>query len=521
MNPRQFVWSVLATDADFGPDGALYFSDWVEGWDKPNKGRLYRALDPSRRGDPLIQQVKTLLAEGMEPRSIDELAKLLAHPDMRVRQEAQFELAGRGDNGRAALTQVARSAQNQLARIHAIWGLGQVARTNRDGRRQSQWSTLEPLLADADPEIRVQAAKVLGEAKESNAFAGLIRLLSDASPRVRLLAAIAVGKLGRSEAIGPLLAMLRANGDQDPYLRHAGVMGLAGSGNIADWRRASHDSSAAVRMGVLLALRRVGAPEIAEFVNDPDPRLVLEAARAINDVPITAAMPALATLPVTANTPLPLARRILNANFRLGGAGNAAAMAEAASRSDVSSSARTMALRLLADWAKPSGRDAIMGLWRPISPRPSQAAADALRPKLAAILASSSEYVRDAAVPAIAALGIKDASPRLAELATDRRQSDNTRSLALKALDQLADPRRIDAAQRLDFAWIPKPYRGAPRTGQGRSCRGDGTDSRSARTWLASRAARGDRRFGRHAWRPGQADPLRLARPVDRRPGSP
>ena len=87
VNPRQFVWSVLATDADFGPDGALYFSDWVEGWDKPNKGRLYRVLDPSRRGDPLIQQVKTLLAEGMEPRSIDELAKLLAHPDMRVRQE--------------------------------------------------------------------------------------------------------------------------------------------------------------------------------------------------------------------------------------------------------------------------------------------------------------------------------------------------------------------------------------------------------------------------------------------------
>ena len=93
------------------------------------------------------------------------------------------------------------------------------------------------MLADADPEIRAQAAKVLGEAKESNAFAGLIRLLTDASPRVRLLAAIAVGKLGRSEAIGPLLAMLRANGDQDPYLRHAGVMGLVGSGNIADWRR--------------------------------------------------------------------------------------------------------------------------------------------------------------------------------------------------------------------------------------------------------------------------------------------
>ena len=73
---------------------------------------------------------------------------------------------------------------------------------------------------------------MLGEAKEPKAFAGLIGLLTDASPRVRLLAAIAVGKLGRSEAIGPLLGMLRANGDQDPYLRHAGVMGLVGSGDM-------------------------------------------------------------------------------------------------------------------------------------------------------------------------------------------------------------------------------------------------------------------------------------------------
>ena len=38
VDPRQFVWSVLATDVDFGPDGALYFSDWVEGWDKTEEG---------------------------------------------------------------------------------------------------------------------------------------------------------------------------------------------------------------------------------------------------------------------------------------------------------------------------------------------------------------------------------------------------------------------------------------------------------------------------------------------------
>ena len=38
VNPRQFVWSVLATDADFRPDGVLYFSDWVEGWEMTAEG---------------------------------------------------------------------------------------------------------------------------------------------------------------------------------------------------------------------------------------------------------------------------------------------------------------------------------------------------------------------------------------------------------------------------------------------------------------------------------------------------
>ena len=48
VDSKQFVWSVLATDVDFGPDGALYFCDWVEGWNKPKKGRIYRLLDESR-----------------------------------------------------------------------------------------------------------------------------------------------------------------------------------------------------------------------------------------------------------------------------------------------------------------------------------------------------------------------------------------------------------------------------------------------------------------------------------------
>jgi quinoprotein glucose dehydrogenase len=443
----RFIWSVLATDVDFGPDGALYFSDWVEGWDKPNKGRIYRAGDPTRRDSAQVREVKNLLASGVTNRSLDDLAGLLAHPDMRVRQQAQFELAGRGPVGWQTLAAVARSRVGTLARIHAIWGLGQATETASRGGHPNQWPAVEPLLADADPEVRSQAAKAAGEMREPLALNGLIALLADPSPRVRFFAAIALGKLGRAPAIEPLLQMLRANADQDPYLRHAGVMGLAGSGKIEELEQRARDESPAVRLAVLLALRRLEAAAAARFLDDPDPRLVLEAARAINDVPITAAAPKLAGLRLDSNTPVPLARRVLNANFRLGGAVNAAALAEAAARPDLPEAARVFALEMLADWNNPPGRDKVMGLWRPIPARPGQPAADAIRPQLAALLTSGPANVRNAAVLAAVGLQIKDAGEAIAALVADKQQTDRARATALKGLDDLGDPRRVTAAQ--------------------------------------------------------------------------
>jgi quinoprotein glucose dehydrogenase len=201
-------------------------------------------------------------------------------------------------------------------------------------------------------------------------------------------------------------------------------------------------------MGVLLALRRLGDPEVARFLKDSDLRLVLEAARAINDVPIAGAMAQFAAMPIASTTPLPLMRRVFNANLRVGGAEQAAALAEAAGRSDLPSSMRVLALGMLGEWARPGGRDAVMGLWRPIAPRPAGPAADALRPRLLAILTSSPESVQNAAALAAAALGIKDAGPHLVALATDRSQTDRVRAAALKALVQLDDPRCVDVARK-------------------------------------------------------------------------
>jgi quinoprotein glucose dehydrogenase len=148
------------------------------------------------------------------------------------------------------------------------------------------------------------------------------------------------------------------------------------------------------------------------------------------------------------STPLPLLRRILNANFRLGGAEHASRLAELAGRADMSESMRALALSLLAQWAKPSGRDQVMGLWRPIPDRPLGPAAEALLPKLARILSTGPRKARVEAAKAAAELQIKDAGPYLVMLATDREQTDLTRSTALAALDRLGDPGRIETASR-------------------------------------------------------------------------
>ncbi|KAJ3053094.1 hypothetical protein HK102_011781, partial [Quaeritorhiza haematococci] len=179
VEPKQFLWGLQATDCDFAPDGALYVSDWVKGWGKTGKGRIWRVSDPAAANDPRVAEVKRLLAEGFDTRSNEDLGRLLAHADRRVRQEAQFALADRvksatGAEAFATLQEAARTAEG-YGRLHAIWGLGQVRRASVDDPhleiqraqfahfRREAAPTLLALLKDPDAEVRAQAAKVLAE----------------------------------------------------------------------------------------------------------------------------------------------------------------------------------------------------------------------------------------------------------------------------------------------------------------------------------------------------------------------
>jgi quinoprotein glucose dehydrogenase len=448
VDAHQFIWSVLATDCDFGPDGGFYISDWVSGWEGTGKGRLYRVVDSARRKSAAVNEVRRLLAEGFVQRPIAELLKLLEHGDMRVRQEAQFALAAKnGDEAQqaaAALWRVARESKSRIARVHAIWALGQLSRRRDLVPTPSALTDLCSLVHDADAEIRTQVARTLADSK-FNGLADVIPLLSDETPRVRMHAALALGRRGhilsnqdKRHALQAVCTLLRENADRDPFVRHGAVMALACLGTV-EWLAQNRDESPAVRLGALLALRRLNSAAIRFFLSDQDARLVVDAARAIHDVPIPEALPELAKLLESRRRlPDPFFYRALNAHFRLGRASDADAVAAFAARADAPTTLRVEAIKMLGAWAQPGRRDRITGCTQDLGTRDATIAANALRRQVAGIFAGP-DGLRQEAARVAGRLGIKEIAPKLFELLADTHAAAGSRAQALEALDSLDD----------------------------------------------------------------------------------
>jgi quinoprotein glucose dehydrogenase len=441
VDSHEFVWSILATDVDFGPDGALYVADWVETWEGSGKGRIYRLSDPEAEKNPAVKQAAVLIKEGFAQRSSDELAGLLSHSSGKVRLDAQFQLAERSSAAVDYLVKVATKNENRLARLHALWGLGQIGR-----KQKTILAAVVPLLRDPDVEVRANCAKVIGEAGFKQAADDLVPLLKDSEPRVRFLAALAYSRMGRAGRVAPVLELLRENADADPYIRHAAVMALARLPYVQELLAVRDDGSSAVRRGVLLAWRRRASADVAQFLSDQDPQLVEEAARAINDVPINEAFPELARLAGRRGLSAATQHRVVNANFRLGTTEGAQAVAAFAAGADASEAVRLDAVMALGDWGSPSGRDRVMGLWRPLPKRDPTPAAAAFRERLGGIFAGP-ERVRQAATKVAVQLEVKEVGPVLMKLLAENDRPAQTRSDALEALAGLGDARLPEAIE--------------------------------------------------------------------------
>ena len=354
---------VLPTGIRFGPDGALYLADWINGWGTKNFGRVWK-LDVAEDKNDLEEERKEtarLITLDYEEEDTDALVSYLKYPDMRIRQKAQFELARRTFWGYRALKKVIEEEEHQLARIHAIWGIGQIANDN-----PGKSDPLLELLSDEDPEIIAQAVKVLGDVKNVDAGPSLLPLLKHENDRVKFFAAQAIGRIGYKEAIQPLLDLIAANNDEDVYLRHAGVLALSRIGEVAPILALQNNSDRSLRIAAVLILRRLQHPEVAKFLQDDDEYIVAEAARAINDDwSIEAALPQLASLLTeTRFSSEPILRRSINAALRVGGEKELGDLINFAKRTDLPGNLRGEALATIGTWASPSVLDRVDGRLR-------------------------------------------------------------------------------------------------------------------------------------------------------------
>lgn len=432
---EKFLWGSLVTDCDFGPDGALYFSDWVYGWNKLGKGRLYRAVDPEARSSAIVRETRDLLATGMGGRPVAALASLLGHADQRVRLEAELELAARGSEGAAALEAAAVTfSESFLARLHGVWGLGIVGR-----RDPAALATVHGLLRDRAPEIRAQAAKVLGDARHAPAADDLTAALADASARVRFQAALALARLAHPGAVDALFRLAEETGESDPPLRHAAIEGLARCAPVPRLLGAAAHPSKDVRIAAVVALRRLRHPGIARFLRDAEPLVVLEAARAIHDAPIPLATAALAeTIPdVPLDSPAALLRRVLAANERVGTRERATEVALFAASAGADAALRAEALASLSSWGEPSPRDRVLGEWRPHGTRDDSFVPDLVRLLFDRGIADAPASVAEAWIALAAGRRLAEYAPAFLSWLESSARPATTRLASFRAIDAL------------------------------------------------------------------------------------
>lgn len=448
LNKEEKVFSgILPTGIHFGPDGALYVADWINGWGTKNYGRVWR-LDVTNDKDDLADlrdQTKALMVLDYKQESIERLYELLFFEDLRIRQKAQFELVERGTGGKDAFVKAINQKENQLARIHGIWGIGQMTRTKGENSEE-----LLTLLDDSDPEIIAQTSKIIGEVKLNTANEKLLTLLEHDNDRVKFFAAQALGNNEFSAANQSLVNMILANDDKDVYLRHAGVLALSKIGDVDFISGLSTHESTAARMAGVLALRRLRHENVVKFLNDQNEYIMAEAARAIHDDwSIDKVMPQLAALlandEIKAET---IIRRAISAASRVGTNKEIDLLIGYVQKDNIDPALRNEALSVLGNWSDPSVFDRVDGRYRGPVTRDDAYVISSITPLIAQNLQSKNDEKVIGITEAITRLDITDYTDQQVELAKSHSSPD-VRSKMAKSLFALG---YVDIASIVDNA---------------------------------------------------------------------
>ena len=416
----------------WAPDGRAYFADWIGGYPLDGKGAIWRmdvAPNIDKSSEPILSKPFSVAI----PK--DELLGMLGHRDQRVRVNASIRLHRLGA-WPEMLALALQTDSPRFARIHAIWGYGMGVRLGKVADASASLA----LLDDDDSEIRVQAMKILSEAKTSQVLTDKVAAqLSQNDFRVRTQAGITLAKIGGKV---PFTSLLRdAEADlRLPWLRHGLVSGLAGTQSSEELLAFAQTKTGAEAVFATLALVRQKSPLVSKLLSHANPVVVTEAARAIHDDEgIPAAQQALAATFGQPNLPFHAARRALNANLRQGDEAALQRVLNWTIAQPEGAPLRLEALNTLLAFDQPPVLDSVDGTARKYQPRELARLAALIRAKQDDLLKLQRSEER---APALSLLVKYEAAlpfPILQTLAEDLKASPGVRLQTLRLLGRLQE----------------------------------------------------------------------------------
>lgn len=356
-----FAKNVLATDIEFAPDGNLYIADWITGWSGTGQGKIWKVK--ALKDTSLSATISKILSDSLEKTDNKTLVHYLSNPDQRVRYKSQFELVKRDSLGSHSLIDCLSYSKNSIAKIHSLWGLGQLA--EKRTLSESEINACLKCLDDASSEVRAQAAKIYRWIPRQANHDQFIKCLHDPNPRVLYQSIMSAYKLGLTECYELVLDLIAEQKIMDDHaLRHAAVCFLSSAAKDYEVSALQNHASPDVREMAVLALRRMGSSKVLNFCNDPEKEIVYAVIRAAHDIDSVNGMKAIAdmahgTILSQSDLPFPIGQRIINANFRIGKEANAKALSSLVRDTKIPMSLRLSALESLRDWKSPSPFDRV------------------------------------------------------------------------------------------------------------------------------------------------------------------
>lgn len=430
----------------FSPDGALFGVDWGGGYPLNDIGAVWKVDSSEEDRHPLRNKTKELIQSDYSKREISNLIEDLRYPDQRIRLKSQFELAKR--NSLESFSAILSDTSNdQLARIHSIWGIGQLIRKDKATDEH-----LIPHLEDADPEIKAQTVKTLTdryghrlglhqipgpseENKNHPLSEKITPLLYDESLRVKTQALLAMGRIGDSTMLLTITDALNHHQFSEIYIRHAGAMALAGVGTSKDLMHLGGHYSNLVRGCAVVALGKRGDKNAGSYLKDPNPTVKVQAAHAVHDDwMIPDALEELAESLSYDPTAESHIRRAINANFHLGDKKSINRVTKYLQKENTPDFGIDAAIEALQNWTTPPDRDLVVGRYRPIEERDPKILQDNFNKNIKALLSSPKEKIRASSLELARTINLNIPTVSLIEIVKNKEASGSLRSEALKTL---------------------------------------------------------------------------------------